>query len=216
MSSAVTPYHKPYSLPSDVSNILNITFSGSTVPTTTQVQDLIVRADSWIDQVSGHNWLINDATELYDAVGTGPRAGMIVLKNRPVISVDVVEYWQGGSVTQGGVAGTNVWIAGVQSMPEESPNLQTYYVYLPEGKIVWHKLRLDRRQGYRVRYSWGYQSAPDFVRDLSSTVAALDILIFWGSQLSLQENIDQFRKRLEAKKYRLESRATQRPSAAVG
>ncbi len=89
-------------------------------------------------------------------------------------------------------------------------------MYLPEGKVVWHKLRLDQRLRYRVTYTWGYTSTPDFIRDFSSTMAARDIITFWGSQLSIQEDITLFKRRLDEKINRLIARAAQRPSAAVG
>ncbi len=197
----------PYSTATDVTNILNLTFSTSTVPTTAQVTDLILRSDSLVDRISGHNWSTNVSQEQYDAIGTGPRAGTIVLRNRPVISVDKVEYWDGGSQT---------WIAGATGFPEQNPTLQTYYVYLPEGKVVWHKLRLDQRLRYRVTYTWGYGAVPDFVRDLSSSLAAREVLVFWGSQLGVQEDIAKFKKRLDEKVFRLEARAAARPGVAVG
>ena len=202
-----TPLVNTYSTPTDVSNILNSSFTSTSVPSFTQVTDLIIRADSYINQISGHNWKLNTATEQYDAIGTGVRAGTIILRNRPLISVTSVAYWDGG---------TQTFILGGQGFPEQFPNLQTYYVYFPEAKIVWHKLRLDQRLRYKVVYTWGYIVSPDFIRDLSSTIAALDVLIFWGSQLGIAENIGLMKKRLEEKKFRLEARASQRPAAAVG
>lgn len=196
-----------YSTPTDVSKLLNITFTTTTVPTTDQVTDLIIRADAYINQTSGHNWQSQQWVEQHDAIGTGMRAGTILPRNRPIITVDKVEYWDGGSKT---------WIAGVSGFPEDAPDKQTYYVYSPEGKIVWHKLRLDQRLRYRVTYTWGYTTVPDFVRDLSSAIAARDVLLFWGSQLGLQEDISQFKKRLDEKIFRLEARATQRTAVAVG
>ncbi len=161
-----------YSSPGDVTNILNLQFTGTTVPTFGQVKDLIIRSDAYINQVSGHNWKSQQVVEQYDAIGTGQRAGTIVLRNRPVISVDKVEYWDGG---------TQTWIAGASGFPEQFPDKQSYYAYIPEGKVVWHKQRLDQRLRYRVTYTWGYSLPPDFIRDLSSTLAARDILTFWGS-----------------------------------
>ena len=196
----------PYSTPIDVSNILNITFNSGTVPTDAQVADLILRGDSYVDRVSGHNWLTNQTQEQHDAIGTGNRAGTIIVRNRPLLSVTALEYWDGG---------TQTWIAGGQGFPEQFPNLQSFYVYFPEGKIVWHKLRLDQRLRYRVTYTWGYTSVPDFVRDLSSCIAARDVILFWGSQLNVQEDISLFKKRLDERIFRLESRAT-RPSTSVG
>ncbi len=196
-----------YSTPADVTNILNLQFTASTVPTATQVSDLIVRSDAFINQVSGHNWKTQQVVEQHDAIGTGIRAGTIILRQRPVLSVDKLEYWDGG---------TQTFIAGGSGFPEQFPNLQSYYSYLPEGKVVWHKLRLDQRLRYRVTYTWGYTSPPDFIRDLSSTMAAREILTFWGSQLSIQEDITLFKRRLDEKINRLIARATQRPGAAVG
>ncbi len=196
----------PYSTPTDVSNILNITFNSGTVPTDAQVADLILRGDSYVDRISGHNWLTNQTQEQHDAIGTGNRAGTIIVRNRPLLSVTALEYWDGG---------TQTWIAGGQGFPEQFPNLQSFYVYFPEGKIVWHKLRLDQRLRYRVTYTWGYTSVPDFVRDLSSCIAARDVILFWGSQLNVQEDISLFKKRLDERIFRLESRAA-RPSTSVG
>src|SRR5213594_1238503 len=192
-----------YSTPNDVSNILNITFTSTSVPNLTQVGDLISRSDAFINQLSGHNWTVNNATETYDAIGTGPRAGTIILRNRPIITVTEVDYWDHG---------VQQWVAGFNGFAEQNTALQAYYVYLPEGKIVWHKLRLDERLRYRVIYTWGYTVTPDYIRDLSSTLAARDIVVFWGSQLNVQEDITLFKKRLDEKINRLIARATQRPA----
>ncbi len=196
----------PYSTVTDVSNILNLTFSSSTVPTDAQVTDLILRGDSYIDRVSGHNWLTNQTQEQHDAIGTGVRAGTIIVRNRPLLAVTALEYWDGGLQT---------WVAGGQGFPEQFPNLQSFYVYFPEGKIVWHKLRLDQRLRYRVSYTYGYTSVPDFIRDLSSCIASRDVILFWGSQLNVQEDISLFKKRLDERIFRLESRAA-RPATSVG
>jgi hypothetical protein len=196
-----------YCTASDVSAILNIPFTSITVPSLTQVNDLTVRATSYVDSLSGHNWKLNTVTENYDALGTGPRAGTIVLRNRPLISVTSVSYWDNGLL---------LYVAGANGFSGQFPNLQTYYVYLPEGKIVWHKLRLDDRLRYQVVYTYGYTTPPDFVRDLTSTVVAMDVLTFWGSQLGIQEDIGMMKKRLEQKKFRLEARCAQRPTASVG
>ncbi len=207
----------PYSTPTDVTNILNLAFTSSTVPTTAQVTDLILRADSYVDRVSNHNWYTNQSQETYDAIGTGPRAGTIILRNRPLLSIIEVDWWY---------AGPQVWMPGFQGFPEQTVGLlvgpvgnqqqpQSYLVYYPEGKIVWNTLRLDHRLYYRVTYTWGYTSVPDFIRDLSSCVAARDVVMFWGSQLGLAENISMFKKRLDERIVRLESRAV-RPAAYVG
>jgi len=93
---------------------------------------------------------------------------------------------------------------------------QSYLIYYPEGKIVWNTMRLDSRLRYRVIYTYGYFTPPEFIRDLTSVIVAIDVLTFWGSQLGIAENLSMMKKRLEEKKFRLEARASQRPAAAVG
>src|SRR5229473_5398848 len=101
----------PYSTPTDITNILNITFSSTTVPTTAQATDLILRADSYVDRVSNHNWYTNQSQETYDAIGTGPRAGTIILRNRPLLTVTEVDYWDHG---------IQQWVAGFNGFAEQN------------------------------------------------------------------------------------------------
>ena len=215
-----------YCTASDVSSILNLSFSSTSVPNLTQLNDLIVRNTSYIDQISSHKWTSQTVTETYDAIGTGPRAGTIILRNRPLLSITEVAWWY---------SGIQAWMPGFQGFPEQTVNIllgpsslqqtppagnlqqpQSYLVYYPEAKIVWNTLRLDQRQKYRVIYTWGYLVPPDFVRDLCSSMVARDVLTFWASQLNIQEDINLFKKRLDEKVFRLTSRASQRPAAAVG
>ena len=104
----------PYSLPTDVSNVLNLTFTGSTLPTTSQVSDLILRADAYIDRVAQHNFYTNQTQETYDAIGSGPRAGIIILRNHPLLSVQNVEWWWSGPA---------VWMPGFNGFPEQTVGL---------------------------------------------------------------------------------------------
>jgi hypothetical protein len=214
----------------DVQSILNVPFSDTSVPNIGTVNDLIVRAASYVNQVSSHTWTSQQVTEYYDAIGTGPRAGTIILRSRPLLSVKEVAWWYGG---------IQAWMVGFSGFSEETVNVlqgpstildsfqtvvpadnlqqpQSYLVYYPEGKIVWNTMRLDNRQRYRVIYTYGYIVPPDFIRDLTSVIVAIDILTFWGSQLGIAEDIAMMKKRLEEKKFRLESRASQRPAALVG
>jgi len=205
-------------------------FTASSVPSLTQVNDLIVRATSYVDQVSSHKWTTQTTTEYYDAIGSGPRAGTIILRNRPLLAVAEAAWWYGG---------IKAWMPGLQGFSEQTVNVQqgpstsldqfqttvpadnlqqpqSYLIYYPEGKIVWNTMRLDSRLRYRVIYTYGYFTPPDFIRDLTSVIVAIDVLTFWGSQLGIAENLSMMKKRLEEKKFRLEARASQRPAAAVG
>jgi hypothetical protein len=159
-----------YSTASDVGNLINMAFSATSTPTQTQVEEFISRADAYIDSFSGHNWQgVNTVTQEYhDGVGYGPRAGMILLKKHPVISITSVEYY----------SGTEWKNDTAEGKPNEYPTMQTYSAYLEEGKIVFSRLRLDGHKLYRVTYTWGYTSTPVFIKDLSSTLAALGVLAF--------------------------------------
>jgi hypothetical protein len=156
----------PYSVPSDVTALTNMSFSSGTTPTDSQVQEYISRADNFIENYCGHNWLLNTVTqEMYDGIGYGPRTGMILLKHAPVLSISKVEYYSEGN-----------WITGVEGKPHDNPGYQCYETWLDEGKIKWYVLQMDGPKVYRVTYTWGYNSPPTFIKDLSSTLAALAVL----------------------------------------
>jgi hypothetical protein len=158
----------PYSLASDVGAMLNMSFTDTSKPTAGQVAVYIAQADNFIDKFSGHDWLQHTATqEYYDGVGYGPRAGIIMLKNPPVLAVSLVEFWDG---TQ--------WQTGVEGKQSLTPTKECYEVYLDDGKIQFYKLRLDGMKVYRVTYTYGYASLPTFVQDLSATLTALAVIAF--------------------------------------
>ncbi len=158
----------PYSTPADVTTILNQTWDTSGQPTTAQVTDMILRADDNIDQFSGHNWLQTTLTnEYYDGIGYGPRKGMILLKNSPVTVITTVQYYDGAA-----------WQTAQEGKPNDFPSQQTYETYLDQGKIIFYRLSIDGPKRYRVTYTYGYATVPNFIRDLSATLAALDVLGF--------------------------------------
>ncbi len=206
-----------YSSATDVGNVLNTTFSTTTTPTTAQVQDIIARGDSYIDSVSGHNWLTNQVVDEYhDAISGGPRSGTVILNFRPVISIQKFEWWNGGQL---------YWYPGQQGFPDEttgklvgpSNQLQqpeSFYAYLPEGKLVWHKVRLDGRLMYRVSYTWGYSSVPDFVRDLSMSLAGLELQQFYAGLYLPAEGVDEWTDRLRMKIARLTWQAARRTAVS--
>jgi hypothetical protein len=152
----------------DVTALLNRTFDDASTPSRSQVTDFIGRADSFIDTFCGHDWQSHASTlEYYDGTGYGPRAGLIVLKNTPVLSLSKVEYYDG-----------QTWQTCVQGKPNDYPTQQTYEFYQDEAKIKFYKLRLDAPQIYRVTYTYGYSSVPTYVKDLSATLTGLAVVAF--------------------------------------
>jgi hypothetical protein len=151
-------------------NVLGIQSSqwaSSGYPTENQVNDMQNRADAFIDAVCGHDWNLHAAAvEEYDGVGYGPRAGVIILKHKPVLAVSLIEYWDG-------VQWKNDTFEG---HPSEYPTKQCYYFYMEQAKILFSRLRLDGPHVYRVTYDYGYTAAPDSIRDLSATLTAIDVI----------------------------------------
>jgi hypothetical protein len=158
-----------YSTYSDVGKLLNITFTASSNPTNDTVASFINDSDSFIDSFCGHDWsLHNDTVEYADGLGYGPRAGLIILKHAPLISVTTVEYYSGAEWKNDTYEG----------MPQDYPDKQCYYVYLDDETIFFHKLRLTGRKVYRVTYTWGYTAVPTYVKDLSACLAALKVIAY--------------------------------------
>jgi hypothetical protein len=220
--SKVFPYNVPYSTPIDVGRKFGnpSLFTASTLPSTSDIQDLIIRKDSWINGWSGHDWLLHVTTEQHDAIGVGHRAGTILLRNSPVVSVDAVEYWQPGTTGNNGA-----WIPGIEGFADQTvgkfvgpgANLQpdSYYVYRKEAKIVWFKQRQDSRLRYRVRYTYGYPSIPDYIRDLSANLAAQETyMIFSGKFMPPMQGVD-YMALFKLEEERLLTSITRRPLVAV-
>jgi len=162
-----------YCTVSDVAAILNITIDANSSPTANAVNDMIAFADSFIDAVSGHDWnstaLANASAEVHDGYGYGPRAGMILLKHFPVLSVDKVYYWKNS---------TDQWVLGVEGRWDEHPADETYLVYLDEARIQWNKLRKTDSQCYKAEYTYGYNPSPGYVKRISALLTALEVLRF--------------------------------------
>jgi hypothetical protein len=170
---------------------------------------MIVRSDSYIDHICGHNWFTNQVTdERQDAYGSGALSGIIIPRKQPLLSVQKLEYLQ--------IGGT--WILGFQGDPGDPTNitgLEPYYVYLAQNKVVWHKLRLDGRQRYRISYTWGYPNVPDDIRDFSMSLAAREVILFWGGQFGPQDDITKYESRLNNKIARLTMQVGHRVSGVV-
>src|SRR5947208_1837579 len=170
--SQVPPYNQSYSTETDVGRRFgnDTLFTASTIPNITQLRDIIVTWDSWIDNAFGHDFRQHNTVEYYDAFGTGRKAGMIYLRHSPVISVERCEYRQEGGDPGGqrdawipGVQGSSGEAAGVLVGPNSKTQADYYLVYPDEARIWWGRLRYSLAQKYRVTYNYGYPSVPDRV-----------------------------------------------------
>jgi len=147
----------------------NEAWNDETKPTAAQVTKFLERATKTIDRFSGHDWLLHTLTtpEYHDAVSVGVLAGVIKLKHKPVLSVDKVEYYDNSSQT---------WVTAIEGKAGEHPENETYEVYLESGKIEFNTLRLLGKKLYRVTYTYGYESVPEFVNDLCAMLVALKVI----------------------------------------
>jgi|SRR5205807_3160662 len=221
--ASVPPYLQNYSQVSDVGNKFgNATlFTASTTPSTTQVQDIISRKDSWIDNFAGHDFRFHQVTEYYDGIGSGRRTGQIHLRNSPVLSVERCEYRQEGGDPSGrdawipGVNGSSAEAAGVLVGPKSNVQADYFYSYPEKGLIRWGRIGFTRAQKYRVTYSYGYPSPPDWVRDLSATMAAIECLSVFSGKFMPPEPLANYEARFERDVALILTTAGRRPLSGV-
>ena len=221
--SSVPPYLQSYSTETDIGNKFGNSslFTASTTPSITQVRDIIVRKDSWINNWSGHDWLQHQVSEYYDAMGVGRRAGMIYLRNTPILSVERVEYRQEGGDPSAkdawipGVQGSSAEAAGVLVGPSQKTQADYYYVYPEKAMIWWGRLRYNLAQKYRVTYTYGYPSPPDWVRDLSATMAAIECLSIFSGKFMPPEPLAAYEARFERDVQLILTTAGRRPLVGV-
>lgn len=204
VQSTVPPFNAGYSTETDVGRRFgnDTLFTASTIPNITQVRDMIITWDSWLDNALGHDFRLHNITETYDSYGQGRRAGKIQLRNYPVISVDRVEYRvEGGSTNS-----RDAWIPGVQGSGGDaagvtvtsgplSAGADAYFVYPEKGEIWWNRIRFNLPQKFRVTYNYGYPSVPDYVRKLSATLAAQECLTAFAGKFAPAEPVNLYEAR---------------------
>ena len=164
------PVNVAYSQPVDVMRELGGCFQFSTTskPSLDDALVLIAASDDFIDSFCGHDWYEHSVTEDYDALGLPPRTGQILLKRGPLLSVELVEWWNG-----------HAWEPAAQGKPILVAPLQGYEVYLERAEIRFYRLALDGMKMYRVTYTYGYPVVPASVRRLSALLSALKVLATW-------------------------------------
>ena len=203
--------YSPYSQPNDVAGLLNTSFSSTTNPSYALVQDIILRQDSFIDRATANKFRLNLVQdEKYDHTGIGPRAGVIILRKYPTISIQRVDWYDGTS-----------WHQAAQLDPQDpaalATNIETFYFYPEKNKIEFYKLRTThRRQGIRISYTWGHTAPPDYIRDLSASMSAYEVVRGWGGQFSVAEDVSGWRRDMTKKVERLFWQAGTKASGWVG
>jgi hypothetical protein len=151
-----------YSRPEDVTVVTGQTYTTTSKPTYAQVQEMISRADSMIDDFCNHNWITNaQVDEYHDADGRG----IIQLDHKAILAVTKVEWWDG-----------QAWQVGVEGKNTNADSAQHYEVYSKAGTIKLYSLRAQGLKVFRVNYTYGYASIPTKVKNLSAAICALQVL----------------------------------------
>src|SRR3990172_11430043 len=97
-----------YTTATAVATLLGASFSGSTDPTATEVNDIIARVEDYIEAYTGRIWSSATTTEYFDTIDETRLAygnpiywpqevqKTFFLANRPIISIDSLEVNYGG------------------------------------------------------------------------------------------------------------------------
>jgi hypothetical protein len=211
--SVTQEIYTAYSSPTDVAGLLTTAFSASSNPSFTLVQDIILRQDSFIDRATAKKFRLNFVQdERYDMTGIGPRAGQVVIRKYPVVAIQQVQWYDGTK-----------WNNAAQLDPQDPAvlagggSLESFFFYPEKNKIEFYKLRTtQRRQGIRISYTWGHTLPPDYIRDLSASLAAYEVVRGWAAIYYVAENVSNWRADMGAKIERLLRQAGVKASGWVG
>lgn len=138
-------------------------FSGSTIPTLTQVTTWIEEESALIDQKAGSISAATTYTEFVDYEGSD----IILLKHSPIITVSSVAY----NTNPLGSSLGEAWVTKTADTD--------YTLYEGKGKILLLPLNFSPADGpkrFRIVYSAGYSTTPYPVQALATKKVALRVL----------------------------------------
>ncbi len=168
-----------------------LVFSTTTFPTLTEVNQMILEKEDYIDEVTNHSWrLQRDVNEYHNyesptALSMRDRRNdyqSVKLKRRSIRafkkSRDKLEVWDGSN-----------WYDYVLNYTEDRGN--DYWVNYTDG-LVYFKNRRPTRTGspIRVSYNWGEETVPYDIRDCCSSLVAIDLLLTSDYHTSTPDGVD--------------------------
>lgn len=199
-----------YCAATDVGRLLNFTFSGSTTPTTTQVEDYINASEDQIDKYTMHAFRSVTVTKEYHNMPPPEHrrytdAGTPVFLQHRKITVDangdlesgtdLVEVWDGSS-----------WVDWVASSDFTQGRGGDFWVE-PDKGIVWIRSPQysPRVSAIRVTYRYGESSVPNDIKEACALLSASRLLtsddrgVFVvesgdGSKITNKEKAEWFKK----------------------
>lgn len=157
-----------YCSAADVGKWLQKTFSGTSHPSTTEVEELIEMNEDKIDQATGHAWRQKTITEEFHHLRLVPTRwdGIpIFLRHRDIQSIDKLEIWNGSSYDD--------W-----KLVRTEGRSSDWWAQYSDG-IIWLRLFIGfTRPNFAVRttYKFGASSVPKDIKKAAMLMTAADIL----------------------------------------
>ena len=165
----------PYTTSTNVGTVLGTTFSSTTDPTQTEVNNIIARVEDFIEKTTGRIWSAATTTEYFDtfdetrlAYGEAVYIPQDVQKtffmsNRPVISVDSLQ------VNYGGLSSTD-WRSLATGYAEDA------LFYGGEGYVWFHnQAPSPGRKNVKVTYTHGESPTPNDIAYATELLTAAEI-----------------------------------------
>ena len=90
----------------------------------------------------------------------------------PVLTISEVDYYNNGT-----------WVQVMNGQPSDYPTQPTFFAYLPSGLIRFNLLRMDGYQNIRVTYTYGYNTVPTVINELSALLAGLQVLVYLSGSI---------------------------------
>lgn len=147
-----------YTTRSNVETYLRTTFTSTTTPTDTQVDQYVTDVDAQVDRISGTTWSPQSETEILDLRAN---TNQFLVKKYPLISVTSAEY--------------NDY---TNTDPAFNPNWVAFDNSRVLGDLVITDKHISPRQGAEVKlvYQYGHTSAIPEVEHLATLLVAKQII----------------------------------------
>ena len=178
-----------YTTAANVSALLQITISGSTTPTTTQVETFIEEAEDQIDNITHHAWRSVTVTEEYYDFPKNAQsyrnnvAGIpIFMRHRNITTfssgTDKIEIWDGSS-----------WVDWVATKTEGRDG--DYWLDNEQGVLYIRQFfPYFITKAVRLTYRYGESSVPGDIQEATTKMAAMKVIQMDDQTSNLNETGD--------------------------
>lgn len=165
----------------------NTTITAASIPSTTDISNWISEAKAEIDWWTGKVWestsISSTTWEYYDYNGSSN--GTLILNNKPVLSVEVVQ-----TEVNGVGATASSWV----TLTNGRTNADNFELSLNEGLLRFHQSTngykpMPGSRSIRVAYTYGYSTVPLLVQRLATLIVAERYIKALANQVSTQTGL---------------------------